>query len=40
MENQKVLNFLNEVNNSKFMTRKWNIVNNNSNLNYGVGNKT
>ena len=40
MENQKVLNFLNEVNNSKFMTRKWNIVNDNSNRNYGVGNKT
>ena len=40
MENQKVLNFLNEINNFKFVTRKWNIANDNSNLNYGVGNKT
>ena len=28
MENQKILNLLNEANDSKFVTRKWNIVNN------------
>ena len=39
MEHQKVLKFLNEVNNSKFVTRKWNIVNDNSNANYCEGNK-
>ena len=27
MEQQKILNLLNEANNSKFVTRKWNIVN-------------
>ena len=27
MEHQKNLNSLNELNNSKFLTRKWNIVN-------------
>ena len=37
MEHQKILNLLNEVNDSKFVTRKWNIVNDNSNANYGVG---
>ena len=26
MEHQKLLNLLNEPNNSKFVTRKWNIV--------------
>ena len=35
MEHQKILNLLYEGNNFKFVTRKWNIVNNNSN--YGVG---
>ena len=39
MEHQKVLNFLNGVNNYKFVTRKWNIVNDNSNANYCEGNK-
>ena len=39
MEHQKVLNFLNEVNNYKFVTIKWNIVNDNSNANYCEGNK-
>ena len=39
MEHQKVLNFLNEVNNYKFVTRKWNIVNDNSNANYCDGNE-
>ena len=30
----EILNLLNEVNDSKFVTRKWNIVNDNSNANY------
>ena len=34
MEHQKILNSLNEANNSKFVTRKWNIVNDNSKANY------
>ena len=34
MEHQKNLNSLNELNNSKFLTRKWNIVNDQSNANY------
>ena len=37
MEHEKILNFLNEENDSKFLTRKWNIVNDLSNANYGVG---
>ena len=36
MENQKILNLLNEANDSKFVTRKWNVANNNSKTNYGV----
>ena len=39
MEHKKILNLLNESNDSKFVTRKWNIVNDNSNANYGVGNE-
>ena len=39
MEHQKILNLLNEANDSKFVTRKWNTVNDNSNANYYVGNK-
>ena len=39
MEQQKVLNLLNEANNSKFMTRKWNIFNVNWNSNYAVTNE-
>ena len=39
MEDQKILNLLNELNNSKFVTRKWNIVNGQSNANYDVGNE-
>ena len=31
MKHQKMLNLLNEANNSKFVTRKWNIVNDLSN---------
>ena len=38
MEHQKILNLLNEANDSKFVTKKWNIVNDNSNANYRVGN--
>ena len=36
MEHQKILTLLNEANDSKFVTRKWNIVNDNSKANYGV----
>ena len=42
MEHQKLLNLLNKANDSKFVKRKWNIVNYNSNANYGgygVGNE-
>ena len=39
MDNQKILNLLNEVNDSKFATRNWNIVNDQSNVNYSVGNQ-
>ena len=39
MENQKILNLLNEENDFKFVTRKWNIVNDQSNANYDAGNE-
>ena len=39
MEYQKILNLLNESRDSNFVTRKWNIVNDQSNANYSVGNK-
>ena len=39
MEYQKILNLLNESNDSKFLTRKWNIVNDNSKANYNKGNE-
>ena len=39
MEHEKILNLLNEPNDSKFVTRKWNIANDQSNANYDVGNK-
>ena len=39
MEHQKILNLLNEANNSKFVTRKLNIVNDNSISNYDATNK-
>ena len=39
MEHQKILNLLNDTNNSKFVTRKWNIINDNSNSNYAVANE-
>ena len=39
MEQQKILNLLNEENDSKFVTRKWNIVIYNSKSNYDATNK-
>ena len=39
MEHQKILNLLNKSRGSKFVTRNWNIVNNQSNANYSLGNK-
>ena len=38
MGHQKILHLLNKANDSKFLTRKWDIVTDNSNLTYGVGN--
>ena len=38
MEHQKILSLLNEANDSKFVTGKWNIVSDNSKSNYGAGN--
>ena len=40
MEHKKILNLLNEANNSRFVTGRWNIANDNSNANYEVGNET
>ena len=40
MEHQKILILLNEESDSKFVTRKQNIVNDQSNANYDVGNET
>ena len=40
MEHQKILNLVNEASDSKFVTRKWNIVNDQSNANYDAGNET
>ena len=39
MDHQKILNLLSEANDSRFVTRKWNIVNDQSNTNYDVGNE-
>ena len=39
MEHQKILELLNEANDSKFVTRKWNIINDQLNANYDVGNE-
>ena len=39
MESQKIPNLLNEASNSKSVTRKWNIVNDQSSPNYTVGNE-
>ena len=40
MEHQNILNLLNQANNSKYETRKRNIVSDLSNGNYDVGNET
>ena len=37
MKHQKISYLLNEANNSKFLIRRWNIANDNSKTNYGVG---
>ena len=37
MKHPKILNLLNEASTSRFLTRKQNIVNDQSNTNYGVG---
>ena len=39
MEHQKILHLLNKENNSTFVTRKQNIVNDQLNANYDVGNE-
>ena len=39
MEHQKILNLLNKASDFKFVTRKWNTVNDQSNANYDVGNE-
>ena len=39
MEHQKILNLLNEENDSKFVIRKWDIVNDNSKSNYDATNE-
>ena len=39
MEHQKILNLFNEASDSKFVVRKWNIVNDQSNAKYFVGNE-
>ena len=39
MEHQKISNLLNDANDSKFVTRKQNILNDNSKANYDAGNE-
>ena len=39
MEYQNILNLLNEANNSKFVTKKQNMINDQSKANYDVGNE-
>ena len=39
MQHHKILNLLNEANDCKLVTRKWNIANDNSNSNYAASNK-
>ena len=39
MEHQKILNLLNEASDSRFVTKTWNVVNDQSNSNYDVGNE-
>ena len=39
IEPQKILNLLNEASGSKFVSRKWNIINEQIDTNYDVGNE-
>ena len=39
MEHRKILSLLNEASDSKFVKRKWNIVNDNSKSNYDATNE-
>ena len=39
MEHQKILNLLYKANDYKFVTRKWNTLNDSSKVNYNVGKK-
>ena len=39
MELQEILNLLNEAIDSKFVTKKWNIVKDQSSANYDIGNE-
>ena len=39
MEHQKILNLLNEASNSKSVTKKWNVFNDQSNANFGARNE-
>ena len=39
MDHQKILHLLNETGDSKFVTRKWNIVNNHLNANHDLVNE-
>ena len=39
MEHKKVLHWLNEARDSNFATRKWNVVNDQSNANHNVVNE-
>ena len=39
MKHQKILNLLNKASDSKFITRKWDYVNDPSNENYDPGNE-
>ena len=39
MEHHKISSLLNDVNNCKFVTRKWNIVSDNSDSNYAAANE-
>ena len=40
MEHQKIINLLNEANDSQFVTRKWNIANDSSKANCNAANET
>ena len=39
MEHQEILNLLNEAIDSKFVTKKWNFVKDQSGANYDIGNE-